>query len=123
MWGARGPFPMAAAMVGAVVTPVVFCAMVTEILKNAIKTLKLVVCLSITIYCKTYCNSIIANCSLAQARVVAWREPQPLWSNGPRHIGYCQKALVIVRTILTLYRGKKNVGLSEKERKGYPHCT
>jgi hypothetical protein len=26
MWGARGPFPPAAAMVVAVVTPVVFCA-------------------------------------------------------------------------------------------------
>ncbi len=44
MWGARGPFPPAAAMVVAVVTPVVFCAKTTEILKNAIKTLKLVVC-------------------------------------------------------------------------------
>ena len=42
MWGARGPFPPAAAMVVAVVTPVVFCAKATEILKNA-KTLKVVV--------------------------------------------------------------------------------
>jgi hypothetical protein len=30
MWGARGPFPPAAAMVVAVVTPVVFCAKATE---------------------------------------------------------------------------------------------
>jgi hypothetical protein len=30
MWGARGPFPLAAAMVVAVVTPVVFCAKATE---------------------------------------------------------------------------------------------
>jgi hypothetical protein len=38
MWGAtRGPFPRAAAMVVAVVTPVVFCAKATEILKNAKK--------------------------------------------------------------------------------------
>jgi hypothetical protein len=43
MWGARGPFPLAAAMFVAVVTPVVFCAKATERLKNAIKTLKLVV--------------------------------------------------------------------------------
>ncbi len=41
----REPFPPAAAMVVAVVMPVVFCAKATEILKNAIKTLKLVVCL------------------------------------------------------------------------------
>jgi hypothetical protein len=30
MWGARGPFLTAAAMVVAVVTPVVFCAKATE---------------------------------------------------------------------------------------------
>jgi hypothetical protein len=30
MWGARGAFPPAAAMVVAVVTPVVLCAMATE---------------------------------------------------------------------------------------------
>ncbi len=30
MWGARGPFPPAAAMVVAIVTPVVFCAEATE---------------------------------------------------------------------------------------------
>jgi hypothetical protein len=43
MWGARGPFPPAAAMVVAVVMPVVFHAKATEILKNAMKTLKLVI--------------------------------------------------------------------------------
>jgi hypothetical protein len=41
MWGARGPFLQAAAMVVAVVMPVVF---VLRLLKNAIKILKLVVC-------------------------------------------------------------------------------
>jgi hypothetical protein len=41
MWGARGPFPPAAAMVVAVVMPVVFCAKATEIPKNP-KTLKVV---------------------------------------------------------------------------------
>jgi hypothetical protein len=30
MWGARGPFLLAATMVVAVVTPVVFCAKATE---------------------------------------------------------------------------------------------
>ncbi len=39
MWGARGPFPLAAAMVVAVVTPVGF---VLRLLKKEIKTLKLV---------------------------------------------------------------------------------
>jgi hypothetical protein len=44
VWGARGPFlPAVVAMAVAVVMPVVFCAKATEILKNAIKTLKLVV--------------------------------------------------------------------------------
>jgi hypothetical protein len=37
MWGARRPFPPAAAMVVAVVTPVVFCAKATE---RQIKTQK-----------------------------------------------------------------------------------
>jgi hypothetical protein len=30
MWGARGPFPLAVAMVVTVVTPVVFCTKATE---------------------------------------------------------------------------------------------
>jgi hypothetical protein len=42
MWGTRGPFLPAAAMVVAVVTPIVFCAKATEILKNA-KNTKIVV--------------------------------------------------------------------------------
>ena len=41
MWGTRGPFLPAAAMVVAVVTPVVLCAKATEKIN---KTLKLVVC-------------------------------------------------------------------------------
>jgi hypothetical protein len=41
MWGARGPFPPAAAMVVVVVTPVVFCAKATE---KRNKNTKLVVC-------------------------------------------------------------------------------
>jgi hypothetical protein len=58
MWGAREAFPPAAAMVVAVVTPVVFCAKATE---NRNKKTKISCLLAkkifITMYCKTYCNS------------------------------------------------------------------
>jgi hypothetical protein len=57
MWGARGPFPPAAAMVVVVMMPVVFCAKATEIPKNATNT-KISyfyrIILFITIYCKMY---------------------------------------------------------------------
>jgi hypothetical protein len=103
MWGARGPFPSAAAMVVAVVMPVVFCAKATEKRnKNTKISWWLPKSLFITLYCKTYCNSYNANSSVAQARVVVWLEPKPLWSNGPWHIGYRQKALVIARMINAL---------------------
>jgi hypothetical protein len=103
MWGARGPFPPAVAMVVAVVTPVVFCAKDTgKRNKNNKISLWLPKSLFITMYCKTYCNSYIANCSMVRAQVVAWPEPKPLCSNGPRHIGYRQKALVIARMIKAL---------------------
>jgi hypothetical protein len=85
MWGARGPFPLAAAMVVAVVMPVVFCAKATEKRnKNTKLSWWLAKSLFITIYCKTYCNSYIANSSVTRAQVVAWPEPKPLWSNGCR---------------------------------------
>jgi hypothetical protein len=68
MWGSRGSFLPVAAMYVEVVTPVVF---VLRLLKNAMKTLKLVVCeekvLFITIYYKTYCDSPNAHCSMAGA--------------------------------------------------------
>jgi hypothetical protein len=100
MWGARGPFPPAAAMVVVVVTPVVFCAKATEKrIKNTKISWWLPKSLFITICYKTYYNSYIANSSVAGAQVVAWPEPEPLWSNGPRHIGYRRKAFVIVRMI------------------------
>ncbi len=103
MWGTRGPFLPAAAMVVAVVMPVVFCAKATENRnKNTKLSWWLTKSLFITIYCKTYCNSYITNSSVVRARVVAWPEPKPLWSNGPRHIGYHQKALVIARMINAL---------------------
>jgi hypothetical protein len=64
--GARGPFLPAAAMVVVVVTPDVFCAMATEKNHRIIKiSFLLAKSLFITIHCKTYCNSYIANCSVA----------------------------------------------------------
>jgi hypothetical protein len=75
LWGARGPFLPTAAMVVAVVMPVVF---VLRRLKSAIKTLKLLVCkhtsLFFTIHCKTYYNSRNTNCSVAgaQTSLVQW---------------------------------------------------
>ncbi len=100
MWGARGSFLPAAAMVVAVVTPVVFCAKASEKRnKNTKLSWWLTKSLFITIYCKTYDNSYIAYSSVARAQVVAWPEPKPLWSNGPRHIGHRRKALVIARMI------------------------
>jgi hypothetical protein len=80
MSGARGPFLPAAAMVVAVVTTVVFCAKATEKRNENTKiSWWLPKSLFITIYCKTYCNSYIANSSVARARVVAWPEPEPLF--------------------------------------------
>ncbi len=100
VWGARGPFLPAVAMVVAVVTPVVFCAKATEKRnKNTKISWWLPKSLFITIYCKTYWCSYIANSSVARAQVVAWPKPKPLWSNGPWHIGYHRKALVIARMI------------------------
>ncbi len=103
MWGARGPFPPAAAMVVAVVTPVVFCAKATE---RQNKNTKISCLLQKGLFITFIVKHIVIHISLivrGQARVVAWPEPEPLLSNGPRHIGYRRKAHVIVRTILTLY--------------------
>jgi hypothetical protein len=92
MWGTWGSFPLAVAMVVAVMTLVVFCAKATEKCNEITKTsFLLTIILSITICCKTYCSSRTANCSVAQAQVGARPEPKPLWSNGPRHIGYRRK--------------------------------
>jgi hypothetical protein len=91
-------------MVVPVVTPVVLCLMATENFnKNTKISFLHTMFVCSTIYCKTYYNSRIPSCSVDRARVVWWPEPEPLWSNGPRHIGYHRKALVIVRMILTLY--------------------
>jgi hypothetical protein len=73
--GAGGPFSLAAAMVVAVVMPVVF---VLWLLKNAIKTLKLVVCKQILYYLLFIAKHIKIHITL----IVSWPEPKPLWSNG-----------------------------------------
>jgi hypothetical protein len=75
MWGARGPFPLAVAMVVVVVMPVVF---VLRLLKNAIKTLKLVVCKQ-----KFHVITIIVKYTTIHIMlIIAWLEPEPLWSIG-----------------------------------------
>ncbi len=94
MWGTRGPFPPAAAIVVAVVTPVVVCAKATEKRnKNTKNSWWLLKSLFITIYCKTYCNSYIANCSVAQAQVVAWPEPNHFGPMDPGILGIAGKLL------------------------------
>jgi hypothetical protein len=76
MWGARGSFlPAAAKVVVVVVTPYVFAL---RLLKNAIETLKLVVC-------KQYVYlllCIVKPIAICVTLIVAWPEPKPLWSNG-----------------------------------------
>jgi hypothetical protein len=71
MWGARGLFPPATAMVVAVVTPVVF---MLWLLKNAIKTLKLFVCKLILYYLLCIVKYITIHVTL----IVSWLEPKPL---------------------------------------------
>ncbi len=76
MWGARGPFPPAAAMVVAVVMPVVFCNKATENFNKNTKTCSLkLIFVFITIHCKTYYYSRIANCSVDQARLYGGQSP------------------------------------------------
>jgi hypothetical protein len=85
MWGARGLFPPAAAMVVAVVTPVVFCAKATEKRNRNTKiSWWLLKSLFITINCKTYCNSYIANSSVAKPELWHGRSPN---HNGPMDPG------------------------------------
>jgi hypothetical protein len=79
MWGAREPFPPAAAMVVAVVTPVVFCTKAAETFN---KTLKLVVCNQFSYELLYIVKHIIINISL----IVAWTKPchRP-WPYGGKH--------------------------------------
>jgi hypothetical protein len=92
-------------MVVAVVTPVVFCPKATE---KSNKNTKISRCLPknlfITIYCKTYYNSYIANSSVAQARCMLLHGRSPNQHYGPiQGTGYHhRKALVIARMINAL---------------------
>jgi hypothetical protein len=75
MWGARGPFFPAAAMVVAVVTPVVI---VLGLLKITKKTLLLVVykqCLYLLL-------CIVKHITTHVMLIVVWPKPEPLWANG-----------------------------------------
>ncbi len=65
MWGARGPCPPVAAMVVAVVTPVVLCAKATEKRKKNTKISWLLPKSLFINIRKTYCNSYIPNSSVA----------------------------------------------------------
>jgi hypothetical protein len=96
MWGNRGPFPPAAAMVVVVVMPVVF---VLWLLKNAMKTLKLVVCKLIFYYLPYIVKHITIHVTLI---VHGW-SPNLFGLMVDRHIGYCRKALVMARMISTFY--------------------
>jgi hypothetical protein len=71
MWGTKGPFPPTAAMVVAVMTPVVF---VLRLLKNAIKTHKLVVCKQFMYL--SIC--IVKPVAIHAMLIVVWPEPKPL---------------------------------------------
>jgi hypothetical protein len=94
MWGARGPFPPAEAMVVAVVTPVVFCAKATEKRNKKAKiSWRLPKSLFITIYCKTYCNSYIANCSVPEPKLWRGRSPNHFCTMDPDILGIAGKLL------------------------------
>jgi hypothetical protein len=94
MWGARGPFPLAAAMVVAVVTPVVFCPKATEKRnKNTKISWWLPKSLFITIYCKTYCNSYTANSSVAEPELWHGRSLNHYGPMDPSILGIAGKLL------------------------------
>ncbi len=71
MWGARGPFPPVVAMVVVVVTSRQLC-FVRRLLKNAIKTLKLVVCNQ----CLFLLLFIVRHIAIHVTLIVAWPEPE-----------------------------------------------
>jgi hypothetical protein len=81
-------------MAVAIVMQVVFCAKATEKCNESTTiSCLLEIILFIIISCKTYCNSYIANCSVAQAQVVAWLDPEPLWSMDTGLLGITGKLL------------------------------
>ncbi len=80
MWGARVPFPPAAAMVVAVVTPVVFCAKATE---KRNKNTKISWWLPKSLFITIYVKHIVLHISL----IVAWPEPELWHGRSPNHYG------------------------------------
>jgi hypothetical protein len=87
-----------------VVMPVVFCAKPTEKCSKKTKIRCLLEIISfIIISCNTYCNSYIANCSLARAQVVAWLEPEPFWSMDPGILGIIAGKFLSLQEQLTYY--------------------
>ncbi len=80
MWGARGLFTLAAAMVVMIVMQVVLCNKATE---NFNKILKLVVC-NQCLYVLLY---IIKHIIIHVSLVVAWTEPKLYGSQSPNHFG------------------------------------
>ncbi len=103
-------------MVVAVVMPVVF---VLRILTNAIKILKLVVCKQKN----HFITIIVKHTTIHVTLIVAWPEPKPLWSIlEARHIGYCQEADNVTKTVRSSYVGR-NVGMKEIERNHCWPCT
>jgi hypothetical protein len=113
MWGTGEPFLPAAAMVVAVVMPVVFCNKATE---NCNKNSK-ISCLDSFFYILLH---IVRHIAVHITLFVVWPEPElcsvpspnhfsPM---EPQHIGYRWKALVVARTISGLYQGQ-NAGINE----------
>jgi hypothetical protein len=80
MWGARGPFPLAAAMVVAVVTPDVFYAKATE---KRNKNIKISWWLPKSLFITIYVKHIVIHISL----IVAWSEPELWHGRSPNHYG------------------------------------
>ncbi len=104
MCGARRLFLLTAAVAVSVVMPVVF---VLRLLKNAIKTLKLVTCKQ----CLFLLLYIVKHIAIHVTLIVVWPESKQLWSN-------CRKALNVTKTVASLYWGR-NIGIKEIERN---HC-
>ena len=80
MWGARGAFPPAAAMVVAVVTPVVFCAKATE---KCNKNTKINCLLEIILFIFYLVKHIVIHVSL----IVVWPEPKLSGGLSSNHFG------------------------------------
>ena len=87
MWGARGPFPPAAAVVS--------CVLCSTGKSNKIIKISCLLAKSlfITIYCKTYCNSYIANSSVAKPKLWHGRSPNHYGPMDPGIFGIAGKLL------------------------------